>query len=137
MDQLWLIPIIVVAFCVLFVGIWSLVCWLIAVIGGWHRLARYYRADHEPLGQWHSGLFAMLGIASYRGTLSLKVCAEGLYLQVNPLFKIAHPPLLIPWRDIEMDASGGNFTTLKLGSPHLCTLRAFISPQSLKPASFV
>jgi len=36
----------------------------------------------------------MLGVASYRGTLNLKICAEGLYLQVNSLFKIAHPPLL-------------------------------------------
>jgi len=77
----------------------------------------------------------MLGVASYRGTLNLKICAEGLYLKVNPLFKIAHPPLLIPWHDLRINSNGAMLTSVELGNPTICTLRTFISAQDLNPAS--
>lgn len=130
-----LIPFIIIGFCIVFVGIWSFVCVLISLTGGWWRLAKYYRIDHEPVGKWRNGFFAMLGIASYRGTLNLKICAEGLYLKVNPLFKIAHPPLLIPWHDLRINSNGAMLTSVELGNPPICTLRTFISAQDLNPAS--
>ena len=36
---LLLIPFIIIGFCIVFVGIWSFVCVLISLTGGWWRLA--------------------------------------------------------------------------------------------------
>jgi len=104
---LWLIPLIVVVFVVFFVVMWSLVVSLIAAIGGWGRLARAYRAAQPFTGQkwsWQTGWF---GWARYRGVLTLGADSTGLSLEVMRLFRIAHPPLFIPWGDITTEERAG------------------------------
>jgi hypothetical protein len=45
----------------------------------------------------------MRGIANYRGCLTLGASIEGLYMSVMFPFRIAHPPLLIPWTEIHVE----------------------------------
>jgi hypothetical protein len=97
---LWLIPLILVLFVASFAVIWTLVVALIAVLGGWWRLAGSYRATQPFVGpkwSWQTGWF---GWARYRGVLTVGADSTGLSLEVMPLFRIAHPALFIPWSDI-------------------------------------
>jgi hypothetical protein len=84
-----------------FVVFWLWICYLLAVIGGWRTLARYYEA-HEPFtGQrfWcRSG--QLNRFCNYNGCLNLGVNPQGLHLSVLFLFAAGHRPLLIPWSDI-------------------------------------
>jgi hypothetical protein len=40
--------------------------------------------------------------ANYRSCVTLGANARGLYLAVRPLFRIGHPPLFIPWSDVQV-----------------------------------
>lgn len=120
---LWLIPLILVGFVVVFVLIWGLVCLLISWVGGWARLARRYRATLVPEGTDHAGVVGMIGMASYRGTLNVRTSTQGLYLTVMPLFKLGHPPLFVPWSHIS--ATGDTWLGLarfNIGQPTLTSL---------------
>ena len=49
------------------------------------------------------------GAASYGGVLIFGANFQGMYLAVNPLFAILHPPLFIPWMDIQSEEQKGLF----------------------------
>jgi hypothetical protein len=92
-------------FPVFFVGMWSFVLFLLANIGGWSRLARHYQTQTEFAGKkWHfkSG---RMGLTNYSACLTVGANNSGLYLAVFPLFRVGHPPLLIPWVDISTSKS--------------------------------
>jgi hypothetical protein len=93
----WLILAIVAGFLVIFPVFWCFVCWLISLIGGWRRLAQAYRTSELPSGHSLFARFVLVGIASYRNTVTLHITPAGLHLAVMPLFRVGHPPLLIPW----------------------------------------
>jgi len=85
---------------IFFIGLWVVVCFLIAVIGGWSSLAKHYQSQTDFSGKkWHfqSG---RLGLSNYSSCLTIGSNYHGLYLAVFPLFRVGHPPLLIPWSDI-------------------------------------
>jgi hypothetical protein len=85
-----------------------ILCWialsiLIAQLSGWARLARHYRADAPLDGdRFHFQSAGMRFGTNYNGCLTIGVDRKGLYLAVWFLFRIGHPPLLVPWRDITM-----------------------------------
>lgn len=123
---LYLIPLIIGGFIAFFVLLWSFVCLLISLIGGWWRLARHYRATLTLPGKDHSGVWGMIGLASYKGTLNVRTSPQGLYLSVNPLFQIGHPPLFIPWSHIRANGTAQfklfNLTHFEVGQPTITTL---------------
>lgn len=87
------------------VGLWLLVCFIVSHLGGWSSLARIYRSEKPFDGQtWHgcSGFFKFFG--SYRRTLTLGANSEGLYIAVLALFRLAHPPLYIPWSEVSAES---------------------------------
>ena len=78
-------------------------CWFVGVkmlaLAGWQRLAQY-RAT-RPLsgpGIWLGRV--KLGSIQYKNVIQARVQAEGLGLEPLFLFRIGHPPLLIPWAAI-------------------------------------
>jgi hypothetical protein len=101
----WLIPF----FLPVFVGMWMLVCTLIAALGGWSDLARLYR---EPDGMVRrpARSFSMVSLdlrrgflslpANYSNCVSMDLAPEGLHLRVMLPFRFRHPSLLIPWERI-------------------------------------
>lgn len=101
---------------VLFVSTWIGACFLVAFIGGWRLLAHRYAATEPFSGTrlwWRHGRFNHS--IGYNGCLNLGAGPQGLHLSVMFLFRIAHPPLLIPWGDITLTQSRFwivKFTTL-------------------------
>lgn len=88
-------------FPVLFVGMWLLVSFLLAAIGGWRELAAQYLAKSPFSGtRFHFRSAQLGGYVNYGGCLTLAAGPDGLYLAVLPFFRVGHPPLLIPWSDI-------------------------------------
>ena len=97
---LWVIVLlIVVAWLLFFLALWSGIVMSMSLLGGWHRLAKTYAVAEVPAGgrAWISG---MVGIARYNRTLTVATDANGFHLNVRRIFRIGHPPLFIPWSDI-------------------------------------
>ncbi len=106
-SSIVLLAAIVVLSPIFFVAIWCGVVALLAVVGGWSRLAAVYRAEGEYAGPIWYMQTARLGFTRYKGVLTAGATPEGLYLAVMPLFRIAHPPLWIPWDEIEVIEQAG------------------------------
>src|SRR5947209_18003115 len=97
---------------VIFVPVFVALVWFggmhfVAWIGGWKQLAVAYqfRGAFDGFrkrfisGELGGGLTAVLP-CNYGASLTLGTNPEGLYMAVVPLFRIAHPPLFIPWSDV-------------------------------------
>lgn len=92
-------------------GFWSLVMLIAARVGGWHDLATHYRREETAFrildGQLEKYRWASLTLGpalfrmNYGNCVTVTLGDEGLGLQVMPLFRPLHPPLLIPWAAIE------------------------------------
>lgn len=74
---------------------------LISRRSGWFRLSQQYRYDTPFTGQQIPFRGARIGKARYKGALIFGVSEEGLYLVPIPPFRLFHPPLCIPWKDLE------------------------------------
>src|SRR5205085_12497838 len=70
--------------------------------GGWDALARRYRWVGVPAGEGFSFQVAEFGWVGYNGCVTIRVSTEGLYFAIWPMFRFAHPPLLIPWSDLHV-----------------------------------
>jgi hypothetical protein len=100
----WLVPLILVAFPVVFVGIWSLVSLLLSAASGFRRLSAYRvdpaaadTGDELPLALW-----AMIGFTSYRGGIvELRAGRAGLTVAVSRLFPF-HGAVCVPWQRVEL-----------------------------------
>ncbi|WP_426492825.1 hypothetical protein [Hymenobacter sp. 102] len=88
-----------------FAAFWAFVCWLISR-NGWQRLGQYYRAPATPPAPAETFWLQAASLrepgtvgpgANYRGVLRISCGPAGLGLSVLFLFRVGHPPLLIPW----------------------------------------
>lgn len=109
-----------------FVGLWCLVCLLLSILGGWRRLATVFSTRKLPSGSRYSFQSARIGKAAYKNCLTIHPTTEGLYLSVMFLFRIGHPPLLIPWEKMRNPVTHRFFrwesVKVEIGSPTLTTL---------------
>lgn len=86
-----------------FAGFWIFISFLISLIGGWHELARVYAAEQPFEGEgWSMQDAGLRFFTSYHNVLKIGANADGFYMAVFPLFRVGHPPLFIPWRDISI-----------------------------------
>jgi hypothetical protein len=92
-EPQWFLP--------LFVLMWVTICALLSIIGGWLELARQYQSHNTSAGQKYYLVSGSLGWpffpVSYGNCLSVTVSHTGIGLSVLFPFRVAHPPLLIPW----------------------------------------
>ncbi len=99
-PALWIVGSLLVSGPFIFIAMWCGVCKLLALIGGWARLARRYpagrRRAHDASWMQAGGV----GVVRYNGTLTLGTCPEGLHLSVMKLFSFGHPPVFIPWPEL-------------------------------------
>jgi len=118
----------------LFVTLWVLILFISNQMDGWATLARRFRRTFEPTGEIRSTgtLFSAAYFrywTNYSGALHLTSADDALYLSLKFLFRIGHPPLRIPWNEIQISTTGGlfrNYIVLSLGSAERIHLR--ISP---------
>jgi hypothetical protein len=88
-------------FAAFFVVMWITVSISLSTIGGWRRLAEYYRLNTPFAGtKWHFRSASFRRFVGYNGVLTVGASPEGLYLSVLFPFRIGHPPLLIPWQHV-------------------------------------
>ncbi|MDH3311126.1 MAG: hypothetical protein OEM48_10700 [Gammaproteobacteria bacterium] len=92
-------------FLLLFTVAWIGTCAMISLTGGWHRLAQKFRSTSVPHGETFRFASMSLGTgffpARYRRVLSVTVGASGIGLSVSFIFRLLHPPLYIPWTEVE------------------------------------
>lgn len=113
------------------------ISWFSAVLGGWRDLALVYAAKSRAKGvtyRLQSGTFGHVG---YRWCLTISLSEAGLRLAVWPMFRFAHPPLLIPWSDIRHVAHFRGLIIQRevfaLGEPEICELA--LSPRVFQHAA--
>lgn len=96
----------------LWIGLWCLVVAAISLIGGWNALAKSYRRGESTFriaGQEEGVRFRWASLsmglpffpANYGNCVTVFVGEQGIGVNVMPLFRVLHPPLLIPWNAIE------------------------------------
>jgi hypothetical protein len=73
-------------------------------MSGWYSLAKHYRFHGHFEGKtWHCRGATFRSVTNYWPTLVIGANADGLYLaQLWPYSVFGHPPLLVPWRDIQV-----------------------------------
>lgn len=90
-------------FGIFFVVGWIVVSVIFAKITGWNKLAEKYRTYNKPDFKLFRAVQVTWGSPLMAGNIyTLGSSYKGLYLGVLFPFRIGHPPLLIPWRDIEV-----------------------------------
>lgn len=125
---IWLVALIPLAFFIIFPLFWCFVVWLISQFSGWSRLAAHYAAKSPPEGKVWSGQFGMVGVASYKGVLTIHAGPAGFYIETPWLFRTGHPRLFIPWADIhDLQFSrlfwGREMAGFAIGYPKLGSMR--------------
>jgi hypothetical protein len=94
----------------LFIPLWCAVSVYIAFMGGWRQLAKHYRANNPFLGKkFYFQSASMKGMTNYNKVLTIGVNREGLFISALFIFRLGHPPLLIPWPEITFKEKEGNF----------------------------
>ena len=105
---------IIIIFPFFFIAIWVFALWIIALTGGWSRLAKHYSIKdtlNPYQGKKLRRKFGRLGGTSYKRVLIVGANMQGLYLSVDILFRVFHPPLFIPWSDIQTEERKGIFSS--------------------------
>ncbi len=97
----WMFALILAAIPFVFVVVWMAVAFVTAHIGGWATLSREF-ATQQPApasNRFGAGRISM-GAASYRGGVSIVPEKRGLWISMTPMFRFAHPSMLVPWRAV-------------------------------------
>ena len=91
----------------LYIGLLIITMWIVVLISvskitGWSRLAEKYRTWDKPESNIMRAVRAYWGSVMITGNIYTIACnSKGMYLGVLFPFRLAHPPLLIPWHDIK------------------------------------
>jgi len=96
-------------FILLFVAIWTFVLWIASRASGWRRMAQRFGGPgpFASVGERVRFASAQIGWANYGGALDLRVSASGVYLATVWVFRPFHPPLFVPWAEIEVQPTRG------------------------------
>lgn len=89
---------------------WMFICCLISFFGGWWKLSRYYQSGRTVIKKrWRFQTAAMRRMTGYGSCINIGITEKGLYLSILFLFRAGHPPLLIPWEDIQIEKHQSRF----------------------------
>ena len=79
---------------------------MLSFLGGWRTLSERFRFRGKFIGKRWRGQSAQLRChVGYYNCLTVGGNTEGLYLSLFFPFRIAHPPLFIPWGEISFSKS--------------------------------
>ncbi len=109
----------------LFVAFWWVISILIARLGGWTQLAEWYATNDDfPAKRLHFRSM-QIGMASYSNAITIALDSNSLYLRPFLLFRLAHAPLKIPYRDLTarvIEGRRGRHVTLSVARAPELTL---------------
>ena len=123
----WILPLILIGFPIVFAALWTFVCFILSIAGGWARLADRFAASEPPTGQQFTWQTGRVGMSNYNSVLTIHTSPSGLHLAVMVLFRVGHKPLLIPWSEIHGASTWRMFfteyVTFEIGSPKMAKVR--------------
>ena len=101
-------PYLVTLFPVLFVLFWLFISEVISFLSGWHALARRFTKQSEPCGEITTAgpffyVVHMRYWSHYSSVIRVSAAEDALYLSVLFPYRFGHPPLRVPWSEIEFD----------------------------------
>jgi hypothetical protein len=112
------------------------VTWIFATIAssscsGWHGLSKRFRKQSEPRGETRKAGPFFCGAygrfwTDYSHVIRMTVAEDALYLSVLFLFRLGHPPLCIPWKEIKISRTRfmwQRYVVLTLGEQEHIPLR--------------
>ncbi len=86
----------IAVWCLAFAVLWGLIAKFLALLG-WQQLARDYQVEALPVAPSLRVGQLKVGMVNYGGIVTATTAAGGLGLRTSFLFRIGHPPVLIPW----------------------------------------
>lgn len=112
----------------------------ISRVGGWATLAGQYSCHETFTGpRWSFQQGQMRWMVGYNHCLNIGADPRGLYLSILFPFRIGHPPLFVPWRDISYVSKTFlwvKFVELRLGRETAIPLRiSYRLAEKLKSAA--
>lgn len=119
-PPVFLIPLIVGGFFVVFPLFWMGILALLARFSGYAELAQSFPGPATPPGRAFSRKSATLKGMRYRNILTVGVGPEGLYLALSWPFTFRHPPILVPWSEVAVSPPQPAFlvgTSTEVGFP--------------------
>lgn len=100
MSEGLLIATVILGFLIIFPAFWSLIVWLVGI--PWRGLAADYPAASWPEDGYRLSMQSVsVGLANYGNSLTVVGTDEGLYLRPMWAFRVGHPPIHIPWGEVE------------------------------------
>ena len=113
------------------IACWCTIPFLISLASGWFSLSRRFRRQSEPYGETKTAgpLFYtiyMRGWIHYNGAIRLVAASDALYASALFLVRPGHPPLRIPWNEIQIGRTRFFFRTyivLTLGNEEKIPMR--------------
>jgi hypothetical protein len=91
----------------LFIVFWCAISFVISYISGWFALSQHFRRETDPCGEirsagpWFYTVY-MRGWCHYGGVVRLVAADDAIYASVLAPFRIGHPPLRIPWDEVQV-----------------------------------
>jgi hypothetical protein len=113
------------------VGLFCAGAFLTSRLSGWGRLARRFRASEPFAGEswsWQRARFRRW--FGYNNCLTVGANQESFYLSILWPFRLFHPALLIPWREIEVEMGKAFFglyetAQFRIGTQERVTVRIY------------
>jgi hypothetical protein len=120
-----------ILFLALGVTLMGFIGFLNSVISGWYSLSKRFHAQSEPYGDTRiAGPFFytvyMRYWAHYSCIIRMIAAEDALYLSAHFGFRIGHPPLSIPWREIRLSRTNRfwrRYVVLTLGDQEKIPMR--------------
>ncbi len=119
MSQAMLIPLIVVAFVVVFSAMWFGITALLGAISGWGSLEQAFPDHPEPAIESLRMQSARMRGVNFGNCLRFDICATGLRVTIPKLLGPFRKPFFVPWGQISAKPSKFGFfryVTLTFGS---------------------
>ena len=115
---------------------WFLMLALLSYAGGWSVLAREYREDALTVANgpgWHFQSGSLKTWCGYNGCLVVVAGETGLRLSVWAMFRPAHPPLFLPYDEMQFeDLSTWGIRRTRIRMQSVPTIPIDLSPTVLE-----
>jgi hypothetical protein len=78
--------------------------WIYAhFFGAWQQLAVTYGYKDKFVGQTWKFQYAAINRSEYKNSMTVGINSTGLYLAPFALFRTGHPPILMPWAELQIE----------------------------------
>jgi len=92
--------IILLIFPFFFSAFWALAVFIVSRMG-WSHMAKQFKVERSFDGTKIGIVSAWVNLGNYRSSIILKYNEKGMHLEPIIVFRIFHPALFIPWKEIK------------------------------------